>query len=53
MLQTLHLMFASHDGDDIEAMADEAEEKYHQESMTDKDGFMSIPEGMEDELPFK
>ena len=41
------------DGDDIEAMADEAEEKYHQESMTDKDGFMSIPEGMEDELPFK
>ena len=34
-------------------MADEAEEKYHQESMTDKDGFMSIPEGMEDELPFK
>lgn len=41
------------DEDDIEAMADEAEEKYHQESMTDKDGFMSIPEGMEDELPFK
>lgn len=39
--------------DDIEAMADEAEEKYEQQSLTDSDGFMTIPEGMEDELPFK
>ena len=39
--------------DDIEAMADEAEEKYEQQSLTDSDGFMSVPEGMEDELPFK
>ena len=34
-------------------MADEAEEKYEQQSLTDSDGFMTIPEGMEDELPFK
>ena len=35
--------------DDIESEAD----KYEQESFTDSDGFMSIPEGMEEELPFK
>ena len=35
--------------DDIESEAD----KYEQESFTDSDGFMSITEGMEEELPFK
>ena len=35
--------------DDIESEAD----KYEQESFMDSDGFMSIPEGMEEELPFK
>lgn len=35
--------------DDIESEAD----KYEQESFTGSDGFMSIPEGMEEELPFK
>lgn len=35
--------------DDIESEAD----KYEQESFTDSDGFMSVPEGMEEELPFK
>ena len=35
--------------DDIESEAD----KYEQESFADSDGFMSIPEGMEEELPFK
>ena len=35
--------------DDIESEAD----KYEQESFVDSDGFMSIPEGMEEELPFK
>ena len=35
--------------DDIESEAD----KYEQESFTDSDGFMSIPEGMEEELPIQ
>lgn len=47
-----HIGKESEADDDIESMADEAEERYHQQSLTDADGFVSIPEG-EDELPFK